>query len=127
MGLKQVDMYTSDNDLIAIYQRCLEMSLRNIWQVRRTTRRSEEQQASQKNNKQYADRSHMASIEAIIIRLYVGRIPDTRLRKQVFCSELSHGRHFKGQRKRYKNVLKSILRIYDINLNRWEPNALADT
>ena len=46
---------------------------------------------------------------------------DSRLPKQLFHAELSTGkRHKGGQRKRYKDVLKSTLKAYNIPVDEWQ-------
>lgn len=52
------------------------------------------------------------------------RMPDERLPKQIFYGELKHGkRSHGGQRKRYKDCLKSSLKNLNINPNDWEKAA----
>ena len=52
---------------------------------------------------------------------HVMRMEDSRLPKQIFCSELPRGtRRQGGQTKRYKDSLKNSLRAYDIPGKGWE-------
>ena len=52
---------------------------------------------------------------------HVTRMDDSRLPKQLFHAELSTGkRHKGGQRKRYKDVLKSTLKAYNIPVDEWQ-------
>ena len=49
------------------------------------------------------------------------RMEDSRLSKQIFCSELARGtRRQGGQTKRYKDSLKNSLRACDIPVKGWE-------
>ena len=44
-----------------------------------------------------------------------------RLPKQLFYAELATGkRHVGGQRKRFKDTLKSTLKAYNIQVNKWQ-------
>ena len=53
--------------------------------------------------------------------VYVMRMEDSRLPKQVFCSELAIGKCKQGgQRKRYKDCLKRSLRACNIPIPGWE-------
>ena len=52
---------------------------------------------------------------------HVTRMDDSRLPKQLFHAELSTGkRHKGGQRKRYKDVLKSTLKACNIPVDEWQ-------
>ena len=52
---------------------------------------------------------------------HVTHMDDSRLPKQLFHAELSTGkRHKGGQRKRYKDVLKSTLKAYNIPVDEWQ-------
>ena len=52
---------------------------------------------------------------------HVSRMDDSRLPKQLFHAELSTGkRHKGGQRKQYKDVLKSTLKAYNIPVDEWQ-------
>ena len=52
---------------------------------------------------------------------HVMRMEDSRLPKQIFCSEPARGtRRQGGQTKRYKNSLKNSLRACDIPVKAWE-------
>ena len=52
---------------------------------------------------------------------HVTRMDDSRLPKQLFHAELSTGkRHKGGQKKRYKDVLKSTLKAYNIPVDEWQ-------
>ena len=52
---------------------------------------------------------------------HVARMDDSRLPKQLFHAELSTGkRHKGGQRKRYKDVLKSTLKACNIPVDEWQ-------
>lgn len=53
------------------------------------------------------------------------RMPDTRLPKRLFYGELVEGkRSHGGQRKRFKDTLKTALKSFGINSNTWETVAL---
>ena len=52
------------------------------------------------------------------------RMPDERLPKKVFYGELQEGKRSQGgQKKRYKDTLKSSLKDFDIPLGSWEHTA----
>ena len=52
---------------------------------------------------------------------HVTRMDDSRLPKQLFHAELSTGkRHKGGQRKQYKDVLKSTLKACNIPVDEWQ-------
>ena len=52
---------------------------------------------------------------------HVTCMDDSRLPKQLFHAELSTGKgHKGGQRKRYKDVLKSTLKAYNIPVDEWQ-------
>ena len=70
------------------------------------------------------------SIEALIIKNqlrwsgHVVRMPDERLPKQIFYSQLREGsRKRGGQKKRYKDTLKANLKKCSINVSTWESDA----
>jgi hypothetical protein len=51
-------------------------------------------------------------------------MPDNRIPKQLFYGELTTGkRAVGGQRKRYKDVLKSTLKAVNIDWETWELHA----
>ena len=52
---------------------------------------------------------------------HVMRQDDTRLPKQIFCGELTHGTRCQGgPRRRYKDTLKDALKLCKIPTNGWE-------
>ena len=55
---------------------------------------------------------------------HVVRMPDHRLPKQLLYGELQHGKRTQGgQRKRFKDTLKSALKAFNIDPNSWEEMA----
>ena len=79
-------------------------------------------------NQEILRRAELTGIEAMLnlaqLRWsgHVTRMDDSRLPKQLFHAELSTGkRHKGGQRKRYKDVLKSTLKAYNIQLTSGKP------
>ena len=55
---------------------------------------------------------------------HVIRMPDERLPKKVFYGEFQEGKRSQGgQKKRYKDTLKSSLRDFDIPIRTWEQTA----
>ena len=69
----------------------------------------------------------MSSIEAVIMQQQlrlagqVVHMPDTKLHKQVFYSELSYGKQSQGgERDCFKGVCKSTLKRCEIDPNTWE-------
>ncbi|KAK4294773.1 hypothetical protein Pmani_032624 [Petrolisthes manimaculis] len=55
---------------------------------------------------------------------HVSRMPDGRIPKQLFYGELSQGKRTAGgQKKRYKDCLKTSLKDFDINPQSWESRA----
>jgi len=53
------------------------------------------------------------------------RMPDTRLPKRLFYKELAEGKHSQGgQKKRYKDCIKALLKSFDIDVETWETLAL---
>ena len=55
---------------------------------------------------------------------HVVRMPEERLPKQIFYGELSHGKRSRGgQRKRFKDSLKTALKSFSINPETWEATA----
>ena len=78
-------------------------------------------------NQEILRRAELTCIEAMLnlaqLRWsgHVTRMDDSRLPKQLFHAELSTGkRHKGGQRKRYKDVLKSTLKAYNIPVDEWQ-------
>ena len=78
-------------------------------------------------NQEILRRAELTGIEAMLnlaqLRWsgHVTRMDDSRLLKQLFHAELSTGkRHKVGQRKRYKDVLKSTLKAYNIPVDEWQ-------
>ena len=68
----------------------------------------------------------MPGVEVLIMKAqlrrtdHVTRMEDSRLSKQIFCSELARGtRRQGGQTKRYKDSLKNALRACDIPVKGW--------
>lgn len=56
---------------------------------------------------------------------HLARMPDTRLPKILFYGELAEGKRLRGgQRKRYKDTLKTALKSLEINPDTWETAAL---
>ena len=52
---------------------------------------------------------------------HVIRMPDERLPKKVFYGELQEGKRSQcGQKKRYKDTLKTSLKDFDIPIGSWE-------
>ena len=83
------------------------------------------------SNEEVLSRGNIPSIEALIVKSqlrwcgHLVRMPDTRLPKRVFYSELKEGtRQRGGQRKRYKDNLKKYLRKSYITSDTWEEVAL---
>ena len=71
--------------------------------------------------------AELAGIEAMLNQAqfrwsgHVTRMEDSRLPKQLFHAELSTGKQHKGgQRKRYKDVLKSTLKACNIPVDEWQ-------
>ena len=94
--------------------RCLRRILNISWEERIT-------------NQEVLRRSDLPGIEAMIIRAqlrwtgHVMRQDDTRLPKQIFCGELTHGTRCQGgPRRRYKDTLKDALKLCKIPTNGWE-------
>ncbi|XP_063585355.1 uncharacterized protein LOC134762738 [Penaeus indicus] len=82
-------------------------------------------------NKEILRRAGLTGIEAMLSQSqlrwsgHVTRMDDSRLPKQLFHAELSTGkRHRSGQRKRYKDSLKSTLKSYNIPVDGWQAMAL---
>ena len=78
-------------------------------------------------NQEILRRAELTGIETMLnlVQLrwsgHVTRMDDSRLPKQLFHAELSTGkRHKGGQRKRYKDVLKSTLKAYNIPVDEWQ-------
>ena len=78
-------------------------------------------------NQEILRRAELTGIEAMLSLAqlrwsgHVTRMDDSRLPKQLFHAELSTGkRHKGGQRKRYKDVLKSTLKAYSIPVDEWQ-------
>ena len=94
--------------------RCLRRILNINWEDRVT-------------NQEVLRRAQLPGIEAMIIQAqlrwtgHVMRQDDSRLPKQIFCSELSHGtRRQGGPRRRFKDTIKDALRSFDIPTIGWE-------
>lgn len=94
--------------------RCLRKLLRIDWK-------------DQIPNQEVLRRAETTGIEAMLNQSqlrwsgHVTRMDDSRLPKQLFHAELSTGkRHTGGQRKRYKDVLKSTLKAYGIPVDQWQ-------
>jgi hypothetical protein len=52
---------------------------------------------------------------------HVVRMPKKRLPKKIFYGELQHGKRFLGgQKKRYKDGLKTSLKTFQMDPNNWE-------
>ena len=78
-------------------------------------------------NQEILRKAEMTGIEAMLnlaqLRWsgHVSRMDNSRLPKQLFYAELSAGRrHIGGQRKRYKDTLKSTLKAHDIPVDKWQ-------
>ena len=78
-------------------------------------------------NQEILRRAELTGIEAMLNQAqlrwsgHVTRMDDSRLPKQLFHAELSIGKqHIGGQRKRYKDVLKSTLKAYNIPVDEWQ-------
>ena len=78
-------------------------------------------------NQEILRRAEVTGIEAMLNQAqlrwsgHVTRMDDSRLPKQLFHAELSTGkRHKGGQKKRYKDVLKSTLKAYNISVDEWQ-------
>ena len=78
-------------------------------------------------NQEVLRRSGLPGIETLIMHSqlrwtgHVMRMEDSRLPKQLFCSELARGtRRQGGQIKRYKDSLKQSIRACNIPVNGWE-------
>ncbi|XP_063591300.1 uncharacterized protein LOC134768401 [Penaeus indicus] len=98
--------------------RCLRKILRVSWKDREP-------------NQEILRRAGLTGIEAMLSQSplrwpgHVTRMDDSRLPKQLFHAELSTGkRHRGGQRKRYKDSLKSNLKAYNIPVDGWQAVAL---
>lgn len=72
-------------------------------------------------------RADILGIDALLIQSqlrwvgHVARMPDSRLPKQIFYSQLRTGtRSQGGQRKRYKDALKANLKLCEIQIDSWE-------
>ena len=94
--------------------RCLRKVLRVSWK-------------DQLPNQEILRRTELTGIEAMLNQAqlrwsgHVTRMDDSRLPKQLFHAELSTGKQHKGgQKKRYKDVLKSTLKAYNIPVNEWQ-------
>ena len=94
--------------------RCLRKLLGIQWEDRVT-------------NQEVLRRAALPGIEALIMQAqlrwsgHVMRMQDSRLPKQLFCSELVRGtRKQGGQTKRYKDTLKQSLRACNIPITGWE-------
>ena len=96
------------------HQRCLRRILGVTWQDYRT-------------NSSILDEAHCTSIEAMVIRNqlrwtgHIIRLDESRLPQHILYGELGTGtRSQGGQRKRFKDNLKSSLKSCGINLSSWE-------
>ena len=81
-------------------------------------------------NQEILRRAELSGIEAMLSSAqlrwtgHIFRMDDRRLPKQLLHAELSAGdRHAGGQRKRYKDVLKSTLKACNIPLGTWQAMA----
>ena len=81
-------------------------------------------------NQEILRRAELSGIEAMLSSAqlrwtgHVLRMDDRRLPKQLLHAELSAGGgHVLGQRKRYKDVLKSTLKACNIPLKKWQAMA----
>ena len=79
------------------------------------------------SNQEILRSSNILSIEALLHKSqlrwtgHVMRMEDSRLPKQLFHAELSSGtRHIGGQRKRFKDTLKSALKSCNISAHEWQ-------
>ena len=77
-------------------------------------------------NNEVLKRAKIDIMEAMLMRAqlrwvgHVQRMSDSRMPKQIFCSELSSGvRSRGGQRKRYKDTLKQTLMMTSIDTETW--------
>ena len=75
-------------------------------------------------------KAKQTSIHTILIKAqlrwsgHLVRMPDERLPKQMFYGELKHGKRSQGgQRKRYKDCMKSSMKKFNIDSNNWEETA----
>nr|AOE48155.1 hypothetical protein [Eumigus monticolus] len=100
------------------HQRCLRRILRVTWQDRRT-------------NTSILEETQTTSVETVILRRqlrwtgHVIRMPNNRIPKKMFYSELTEGKRcVGGQRKRYRDVLKANMKMSHIDVNNWETLAL---
>ena len=96
------------------YLRCLRRLLDIHWEDRVT-------------NQEVLRRAALPGIEALIMQAqlrwsgHLIRMEDTRLPKQLFCSELASGtRKPGGPAKRYKDTLRQSLRACNIPIKGWE-------
>ena len=94
--------------------RCLRRLLCISWEDRVT-------------NQEVPRRSNMPGVEILVMKAqlrwtgHVMRMEDSRLPKQIFCSELAGSSRRQGrQTKRYKVSLKNSLRACDIPVKSWE-------
>ena len=78
-------------------------------------------------NQEILRRAELTGIEAMLNQAqlrwsgHVTRMDNSRLPKQLFHAELTTGkRHKGGQRKRYKDVLKSTLKACNIPVDEWQ-------
>jgi len=101
-------------DLERFHQRCLRKILKVSWETLRT-------------NLSILEQSGCTSIEYLITKNqlrwagHLVRRQDSFLPKQIFYSELTHGRRHVGRpRKRFKDELKENLKKCDIDPKNWE-------
>lgn len=100
--------------LEAYHQRCLRKILRISWEDRRT-------------NTSVLKEAGIPTITATIAQHqlrwtgHVVRMPDFRLPKQVLYSQLAEGKRAPGgQKKRYKDNIKTNIKKFHIDLKTWE-------
>ena len=81
-------------------------------------------------NGEVLQKASMESVEAMLVKSqlrwagHVVRMPDDRLPKAVFYSELTSGKRKRGgQKLRYKDVLKRHLKTADMDVDTWESDA----
>lgn len=96
------------------HMRCLRHIARIRWQDKVT-------------NTEVLERCEMTSVEAMIMKAqlrwagHLVRMPDSRIPKQVFYSELEDGQRKQGRpKKRYRDCLKTSLTLADIDVQTWE-------
>ena len=71
------------------------------------------------------ERANLLSIYTLLQKCHVYRMPDHRIPKQLLYGELTSGkRSVGGQRKRFKDSLKTSLKAMNIDWESWESHAL---